>query len=285
MDVRVLGPIEVYVDGADVTPTSPNQRTVLAVLCAHPDQHVRMDTLVDAVWDCDPPATAERTLRSYVSRLRAVIGPGIVAGGGGFCLRTKDIKLDSIEFERRVRAAQLLEARAAADTLRAAIGLWHGSAFGECAELGAVCAEARGLEQLKMVARQELADALLRGADYVAATAQAEALLVETPLDERVWEILIRAQTGAGRTADALHHYRRAHEELAAVGLEPSERLRLAERDAFDAPASVPATPSCPPVGADLLEPTPRQCPMHWSRHSDWPATVARRTSCCGERD
>ena len=86
MDIRVLGPIEVYVDGKDVTPTSPNQRTVLAVLAAHPDHHVRADTLIDALWGSDPPPSADRTLRSYVSRLRAVVGGCIVASRGGFCL-------------------------------------------------------------------------------------------------------------------------------------------------------------------------------------------------------
>ena len=45
MDIRVLGPLEAFADGTDVTPTSPNQRTVLAVLAAHPDRHVRADTL------------------------------------------------------------------------------------------------------------------------------------------------------------------------------------------------------------------------------------------------
>ena len=37
-------PFEVYVDGDDVTPTSPNQRILLGVLAAHPDRHVRLDT-------------------------------------------------------------------------------------------------------------------------------------------------------------------------------------------------------------------------------------------------
>jgi len=73
MDIRVLGPIQVLVDGKDVTPTSPNQCTVLAVLAAHPDHHVSTDTLVDALWGCEPPPSADHTLRSYVSRLRAAI--------------------------------------------------------------------------------------------------------------------------------------------------------------------------------------------------------------------
>jgi len=56
----VLGPLEAFADGTDVTPTSPNQRTVLAVLAAHPDQHVRADTLIDALWGSDPPPSADR---------------------------------------------------------------------------------------------------------------------------------------------------------------------------------------------------------------------------------
>ena len=251
MDVRVLGPLGVWVDGADVTPTSPNQRTVLAVLAAHPDQHVRIDTLVDAIWGSDPPPSADRTLRSYVSRLRAVVGDCIVASSGGFCLRTNDIHLDAIDFERRLASAKLLEPRATGEVLRSAVDLWHGCAFGEFADLAAVTAAARALEQLKVGARAQLANALLRSAQFAAAVAEAEALLVELPLDEGAWEILIRALCGSGRTADALEAYRRADDALSAIGLEPSERLRLAQRDAFAAP--VPTLPTVTLPGDALL--------------------------------
>ena len=240
MDIRVLGPLEVYADGADVTPTSPNQRTVLAVLAAHPGSHVRADTLIDALWGPDPPPSAERTLRSYVSRLRAVVGGCVMAGRGGFCLRTSEIRLDSSEFERRVAAAKQLAPSAAADVLRSAIDLWHGSAFGELADLEPVRAQARVLEHLRIGAREELADALLRSGQFGPAIAEAEALLAELPHDECAWEVMIRSLSGAGRTAEALQAYRRAYDALSAVGLEPSERLRQAERDAFDAPAPAP---------------------------------------------
>lgn len=253
MEVRVLGPIEVYVDGRDATPTSPNQRTILAILAAHPDHHVRADTLTDALWGVDPPPSADRTLRSYVSRLRSVMGAFIVASGGGFCLRTKDIRLDSTEFEHRVASAKLLAPPAAADTLRSALELWHGCAFGEFAELEAVCAQARALEQLQVGAREQLADTLLRCGEFGSAIAEAEALLAELPLDESAWETLIRALSASGRTADALQAYRRAHDELAAVGLEPSERVRQAQSDAFDAPAPVSAPPIAQTPGEGLL--------------------------------
>jgi DNA-binding SARP family transcriptional activator len=206
MDVRVLGPLAVFADGTDVTPTSPNQRTVLAVLAAHPDRHVRADTLIDALWGSDPPPSAERTLRSYVSRLRAVVGGCIVASRGGLCLCTDDIRLDSTEFERLVASAKLLEPSAAAD------------AYGELADLEPVCAQARSLEQLKIGAREQLADALLRSRQFGLAIAEAEAQLAELPLDECAWEVLIRALSGGGRAAEALDAYRRAFDALSAVG-------------------------------------------------------------------
>lgn len=244
MDIRVLGSLSAFADGADVTPTSPNQRTVLAVLAAHPDQHVRADTLIDALWGANPPPTAARTLRSYISRLRSALGNCIVAGRGGFGLSTDDIRLDSIEFERRVAEAKSLAPPAAADALRSALDLWHGHAFGELADLDAVCAQARAAEQLRIGAREQLADALLKSGEYAAGVAEAESLLAELPLDERAWELLIRALNGGGRKAEALDAYRRAYDSLSAVGLDPSERLQQAQRDAFDAPT--PAVPQQP---------------------------------------
>ena len=105
-------------------------------------------------------------------------------------LRTNDIHLDSADFERRVASAELLAPPAAAAALRSAIDLWHGPAFGELADLAAVCAQARALEQLRIGAREQLADALLRSAEFAAAIAEAEALLAELPLDEFAWESL-----------------------------------------------------------------------------------------------
>ena len=248
MEIRVLGPLEAYVDGTDVTPTSPSQRSVLAVLAAHPDHHVRADTLIDALWGPDPPPSADRTLRSYVSRLRAVVGGCIVASRGGFCLRTNDIHLDSMEFERRVASAELLAPSAAAAALRSAIDLWHGPAFGELADLEPVCPQARALEQLRIGAREQLADALVRSGQFAPAIAEAEALLAELPL-----EVLIRALSAGGRAAEALEAYRRAYDALSDVGLEPSERLRQAQRDAFDAPVPAPHRPGPTPPGDGRL--------------------------------
>src|SRR4051794_14141997 len=85
MDIRVLGSLGAYADGSDLALTSPSQRTVRAVLAAHPDHYVRADTLIDALWGSDPPPSAERTPRSYVSGLRSALGQCVVAGRSGYC--------------------------------------------------------------------------------------------------------------------------------------------------------------------------------------------------------
>lgn len=197
MELRVLGPIELWVDGREVTPTSPNQRRVLAVLAAHPDDQVRIDTLIEALWGDDPPPSAERTLRSYVSRLRSATGPSIVASAGGFTLRTTALAVDAADVESEVSAARLQDPAEAARTLDAALRRWRGDAFGALAELDAVAAAARALEQRRLGARHDLAEAQRRSGDLGAAVASAEALLAESPLGEGAWETLIRGLTGA----------------------------------------------------------------------------------------
>ena len=245
MDVRVLGPIEVRVDGEDVTPTSPNQCTVFAVLAAHPDQHVSIDTLVDAIWGCEPPPSADRTLRSYVSRLRGrsrrlhrrqprriLLAPNEIqldshrfraAGGLGQAARASAPPRSS--YGRPSSAVARLRLRRVSRS-RTPFARGPGTGATQGRRTGAVC------ECLTAV-----------GAEFAAAVAEAEALLVELPLDECAWEMLIRSPCGGGRTADALGGLSRADDALAAIGLEPTERLRLAQPDAFEAPAPVPYTP------------------------------------------
>ena len=88
MRVRILGPIDVVGDdGAVHAIGSRNQRVVLGLLAAAGGEVVGADTLVDALWPDDPPWTALQSLRTYVSRLRHVVGDTLVAEPGGYALR------------------------------------------------------------------------------------------------------------------------------------------------------------------------------------------------------
>jgi hypothetical protein len=55
---RLLGPVEAYLDGRKVELPRPQLRTVLAVLAAEAGRPVSAETLIDRVWNDDPPAAA-----------------------------------------------------------------------------------------------------------------------------------------------------------------------------------------------------------------------------------
>jgi DNA-binding SARP family transcriptional activator len=79
MRVKVLGPVEAEEDGAAVAVGGPQQRRLLALLVVHRGRAVSTDRLVDALWpDGDAPDGAARSMRTYLSRLRAVLPAGSI---------------------------------------------------------------------------------------------------------------------------------------------------------------------------------------------------------------
>jgi predicted ATPase/DNA-binding SARP family transcriptional activator len=230
---RVLGAVElVDLDGRSCPIGSANQRALLAVLLAAHGQVVTSDALADALWGDDAPPTALATLRTYVSRLRR-IGVELTSRGGGYALQVDADDLDSDRFESLVDAARRAEVVNAADLLAAALDQWAGTAYGDCADLDLVRAEARRLEERRLAAREAHAAALLAAHRTADAVASAEAFVTAEPLREGGWAVLIEALAEANRTADALRAYRRAATALGEAGLEPSRRLRDAEQAAL----------------------------------------------------
>ena len=70
MEVLLLGPLRVRVDGVEHPIPAAQQRTLLARLAVVAGQRVSVEELVDAVWPEDPPATASKGLHVLVDRLR-----------------------------------------------------------------------------------------------------------------------------------------------------------------------------------------------------------------------
>src|SRR5262249_56769035 len=75
LQLKVLGPVEAWRDGARARLSEPRQRAVLGLLALNPDVPVHRETLIDVLWPDDPPATAAHLLQTYVSRVRRVPGP------------------------------------------------------------------------------------------------------------------------------------------------------------------------------------------------------------------
>jgi predicted ATPase/DNA-binding SARP family transcriptional activator len=279
--VRVLGPVGVIQgDAGTWRPLgSRSQRLILAVLAARAGETVSADVLVDALWN-DPPRTADHTLRTYVSRLRAVLGDAVTITPGGYALVLGSDELDAARFE-----SLTAEARRAADPAAAVrlfdggLGLWSGPAFGELADVAVLRGAALRLEELRLAAVEARAGALLRSGDPAGAAAAAEELLAAHPLREGAWAVLVEALAAGGRARDSLGAYQRAAEALAEAGLVPSRQLREAEAAALGT--------SGPPVPV----PEPRRIPVPASSligrdadlaHLDDLLTRARVVTLCG---
>src|SRR5262249_13168329 len=186
----------------------PKQRALLALLLLSANEVVSRDHLVDALWGERAPATAQRSLDSYVSRLRALLGPDrIERRPPGYLLRVAPGELDLERFERLL--AQGREAAAAGDAtsargrLQEALDVWRGPALADLLNEPFAAGEAQRLEERRMLALEDRIAADLelgRGPELVP---ELERLLVDQPFRERPVEQLMVALYRAGRQAEA----------------------------------------------------------------------------------
>src|SRR5688572_21135643 len=102
-DVRLLGPIELTLDGRCVEVGAAKQRAVLAILALRPNAVVGVDELIGGLWGDEPPATAVKLIQQYVSQLRKLLAGGdaqIVTHARGYELRARPDAVDVASFER-----------------------------------------------------------------------------------------------------------------------------------------------------------------------------------------
>jgi predicted ATPase/DNA-binding SARP family transcriptional activator len=237
IEFRLLGRIEAVRNGETLALGGPRQRALLALFLIEPGASVSAERLADELWHGRPPAGASTTIRSYVSRLRSVLGPGapIATAARGYSLGVSAELVDLKRFERLVREGEEAlargSARRAAARLRGALGLWRGPPFSGAGDEGVLQREAQRLDALRLFALEErVAADLALGAD-AELVPELQALLRDHPYRERFWQHLMLALYRAGRQADALAAYRRARAILDRdLGLEPTEDLRRLEQ-------------------------------------------------------
>ncbi|OBI23915.1 AfsR/SARP family transcriptional regulator [Mycobacterium sp. E2497] len=232
------GVVEARVDGARAALGGPKQRCVLAVLLANIGAVVSIDRLIDSVWEDDPPPKALASLRSYVTNLRRMLGPADAAEQRlqsrpyGYQLNLLDgDSIDLHHFEQRVslgRSALLRDdPTCAVEAFGAALSLWHGDPFGEFTYRDFAAPDALRYAELRTTAIEARFDAALRLGSGTELIPEIEAALAQYPLQERLWEHLMRALHRAGRTADATRAFHRASATLEReIGARPGEDLQ-----------------------------------------------------------
>src|SRR5438105_13352539 len=112
MEYRILGPLEIEVDGIKAR-LGRQQRALLAALLLERGWVVPTARLIELLWGEPAPRGAETTLRSHVLHLRRALEPGRPIGvapavlvtegageGSGYALRIRSDQLDAAQFER-----------------------------------------------------------------------------------------------------------------------------------------------------------------------------------------
>jgi DNA-binding SARP family transcriptional activator/WD40 repeat protein len=242
----VLGPLVIEAD-QPVGLGGPQLRRLLAVLLLESNRTVPSDRLADVVFMGHPTDAAGTTLRSYVARLRRLLGDdgsgvAIETVPPGYRLTLGSSTLDAHVFEAAVAHARRDIAEGApvraADRLQQALELWRGSAYVEFADEGWAQSEAVRLDEMRVSASELRLQVLVEAGQHDLALPDLRALAEAHQLREPAWALWVLALYRAGRQADALRVAERFRSQTGEIGLEPSpEFTALARRVAMHDPS------------------------------------------------
>ncbi|MEV6912005.1 BTAD domain-containing putative transcriptional regulator [Amycolatopsis sp. NPDC051071] len=255
---RVLGPLEVAVDGQVVPLGGPKPRLLLAALLLQPNVVVSTELLIEVLWPSSAPRSAAANIRTYVHSLRKrladsdpALGERIGSRASGYILKASPAEIDHIMFgELAARAQAALgrgEAEAALDLLDQAEALWRGEVLeGLPHDHGWGAAVAR-LTELRLAVSEHRLRARIELGRPCEAVAELRGLVTEHPLREELWQQLIVALRADGRTADAIEVYETAEKVLAdELGTEPGSRLKELRASLIVTPSGSPETVTRP---------------------------------------
>ncbi|MGC5012850.1 BTAD domain-containing putative transcriptional regulator [Streptosporangium sp. DT93] len=265
MQLRILGPVDIWRDGRSFAITGLKQRTLLGVLVLQANRTVSHDRLMAALWSDEVPATGRRLLHSHVWSLRRLLGDGqnLVSMPSGYSLQLEpgasDLDVFTTETARARTALSSGDAPRASELLHRALSLWRGPALGGTrTELQAT--EGAALEERRVaVLLQRIETDLLLG-NHAELISELRLLVAEHPLNEELRGQLILALHGAGRTAEALAEFQLAREYIQEeVGVDPGKDLVRIQQTVL---SSDMAAETHRAAAGRPFTPVPRQLPV-----------------------
>jgi predicted ATPase/DNA-binding SARP family transcriptional activator len=239
---RLLGPMEVSVDGAPVKLPGTAERALLAQLLLSPGRTIPATMLVDRLWsESTLPVDPMNALQIRVSKLRRAlkaigVGDVVTREGVGYRASIDPGTVDALDFADRIRTARTAAANAAdnggiqpahVQAYDDALALWRGDPLSDFAVERWAAAEAARLTELRLAAMTERAQVALALGRHQEVISDLEPVVAHDPTLESLAGLLMLALYRSGRQADALDVYTRTREVLDEVlGLEPSVSLR-----------------------------------------------------------
>ncbi|MFI2210374.1 BTAD domain-containing putative transcriptional regulator [Streptomyces sp. NPDC020141] len=257
MRFGVLGPLGVWTaDGRPVKVPERKVRALLACLLAHRGRPVSADRLIDELWGDRLPGRPAAVLQNKVWQLRRALEsaePGgrdlvvsVSLGTPGYELRAGPDAVDADRFQASAdRARTAGDPRERAALLSDALAMWRGPAFADFADEEFVRTAAAALEERRLTALEDQAEARLRLGEHALVADELGDLVARHPLRERLRTAQIRALYLAGRQSAALSSYAELREHLAdQLGLDPGPELAALHRSILTQDPSLTAVPS-----------------------------------------
>lgn len=252
----ILGPLEVGgndgleagPDGAatpavSLTPRAAKLRVVLAALLVRANEVVSVESLIDELWQDNPPRTATTTLQVYVSQLRKLLHSAdpehgretLLTRSPGYLLRVRPDLLDMTAFEElHARGRKALEAEdyvSAAELQQRAVALWRGPLLSDTPHGPLLGGVAVRLTEARMAALDQRVRADLQLGRHRELVAELQSLASEHPLREEFHAHLMVALYRTGRQAEALRTFGRVRRTLVdELAIEPGPRLQRLHR-------------------------------------------------------
>ncbi|WP_089156466.1 AfsR/SARP family transcriptional regulator [Micromonospora sp. NBS 11-29] len=224
MEFTILGPTKLMIEGRSMPLGAAKQRGLLAVLLYHVGNPVRVETIVEFLWQDSAVDARRPLLYPLASRLRAALRAvelqdALIRVPGSDAYRLT-VDPDLVDYHRFLRLTA--EARQAVERnqhdrcvalLTSADELWRGDPLADLR--GARCEHLRrDMREKQFRAMKLLAESELATGHHDRVLTRLEPLLMDNPLDEGLARLWITALHAAGRSYDArdfLAVYRRRY--------------------------------------------------------------------------
>jgi DNA-binding SARP family transcriptional activator/tetratricopeptide (TPR) repeat protein len=249
VSIRLCGRMAVEIGGREIGLRGRQARLVVAYLAWNRARPVARDELVELLWPREAPASPDDVLTALLSKLRAALGPDMLAGRRELALALPEaawIDVEAAHADHR-RAETAYDARDWAEVCRAGHDVLDVTAgpFLLAHDHPWVEERRRELEELRLRTLERVGSAALElgGSGIGAAERSGRAIVESAPFRESGHLLLMEALAARGDAAEALRAYEqlrvRLRDELGAI---PGAALRgLHERLLSDGEAPPPA--------------------------------------------
>lgn len=246
-EIKVLGALEMTVDGTSVVPSASKPRQLLAMLAINTGRVVTTTTLMEELWGSNSPRSASGTLQTYVLHLRKMIRKALPDGQEhlareilatrhtGYLLQVEPEATDLVRYGRLASVGRA--AGAAGDFVKAerllseALGMWRGPVLVDVTAGPQLGIESTRLAESRLTDLTLHIDAMLYLGRHHQVLGDLAALCARHPYMENFRAQHMLALYRSGRQGQALEIY---HQMLATIrdqlGVDPSPRLRQLHR-------------------------------------------------------